>query len=83
MTSFEKDKRDKLRRMIFLRIFNAIGMVAWRPDGYGGAKQYMRMIHPLNWIWLFVAIVYAVFMQGVPSTISDFRGMMRNEMVLW
>lgn len=80
---FATVKREKLARLPLLRVASALGMVAWRPDSYEIAKQHLRMLHPLSWIWLCVMLIYAVLAQGIPRTISDFRELMVKEMVLW
>lgn len=79
--TFEETKRRKLQRMIVLRIMNALGMVAWHDDGYGEAKQYLRLIHPLAWVWILIAAIYGIFAQGVPETIKDIRDSIKYDTV--
>lgn len=79
--TFKEAKARKLKRMIVLRIFNALGMVAWREDSYGDAVQYLRMIHPLTWVWIVVMTLVGIFAQGIPDTYSDMRHIWRRELV--
>lgn len=78
--TYEETKQRKLKRMLALRIMNAIGMIAWH-DVDGEAKQMLRLIHPLTWVWMVVMAAYAVAMQGVPDTISDLRHSLKYECV--
>lgn len=83
MTSFEKDKAAKLKRQPLLWIFNAIGMVAWRDDGYGGAKQNLRRVHPLSLVWLLAMTLGAVVTIGIPETIKELKSAWKGETVWW
>jgi hypothetical protein len=78
---FEETKRRKLKRMLALRIANAIGMIAWRDDGYGEAKQHLRLIHPLTWFWVVSMVVYGFVLQGVPETIKDIGYILKHDCV--
>ena len=57
MNSFQKDRAAKLKRIVPLRIINALGMIAWREDRYGCAEQKIRMLHPLSWLWTIILIL--------------------------
>ena len=82
MTRFEQDKAAKLKRILPLRIMNAIGMIAWRGDRYGCAEQKIRILHPLSWPWIIAMILFAVVMHGV---IEVWEGIKRlpEDMVWW
>lgn len=79
--TFKEAKARKLKRMIVLRIFNALGMVAWREDGCGDAVQHLRIIHPLTWVWVVVMTLVGIFAQGIPETYRDMRDIWRRELV--
>lgn len=83
MITFEQDKQRKLKRQLGLRFMNAIGMVAWSPSKYGGATQYLRLLHPLTWVWVVVMFIYGVFVQGIPDTCSDILYCLKHEAVIW
>lgn len=78
---YEETKQRKLKRLLGLRIANALGMIAWRDDGYGEAKQMLRLIHPLTWVWVCVMFVFGSVMQGVPETVSDIRYCLQHDCV--
>lgn len=82
MNHFEQDRADKLSRILGLRIINALGMVAWREDRYGGAEQKIRMLHPLSWIWVITVILAGVVMYGVVEIWGEAKNL-RNDMVWW
>ena len=82
MTNFEKDRAAKLKRMPMLRIMNAIGMIAWREDRYGGAEQRLRMLHPLSWPWVIALVLFAVVMHGVIEVWKEIKRL-PEEMVWW
>ena len=79
--TFEETKARKLHRKPVLRVFNAIGMVAW-VDEYGEAAQRLRLIHPLSWVWLVVMASYGIVAQGIPETVKDLRYCLKHETVL-
>jgi hypothetical protein len=79
--TFEETKRRKLKRMLGLRIMNMLGMIAWRDDGYGEAKQHLRLVHPLTWIWIVAMALYGILMQGIPETISDISDSLKYDCV--
>lgn len=79
---FVKNKTAKLKRMVGLRIFNLLGMVAWRNDS-GDANQLLRLLHPLTWVWIGVAFFTAMILQGVPSSMKDLVYCIKNETVWW
>ena len=81
--SFKDYKAEKLKRMLGLRIMNMLGMVAWREDTYGDAKQYLRLLHPLTWIWIILATIFGILAQGIPSTIDDLRATWKEDTLIW
>lgn len=81
--TFEETKRRKLNRMLGLRIMNALGMIAWRADEYGEAKQYLRILHPLSWPWFIGMILFAVVMYGGIEVWQELKTFWRNEWVWW
>lgn len=76
-------KKKKLKSKPFLRILNMLGMVSWKKDEYGDAIQYLRLCHPLSWVWLFVVLIVSVFSQGIPSTIKELKYVFKEETVIW
>jgi hypothetical protein len=82
MDYFEQDKADKLKRLIGLRIANALGMVAWRANGYGGASQKLRMLHPLSWFWVAV-VLFAIVAHGVIEVWKERKTLWRDQCVWW
>ena len=82
MTNFELSKADTLKRMPMLRIMNAIGMIAWREDRYGGAEQRLRMLHPLSWPWVIALVLFAVVMHGVVEVWEEIKRL-PEDMVWW
>ena len=82
MTNFELSKADTLKRMPMLRIMNAIGMIAWREDRYGGAEQRLRMLHPLSWPWVIALVLFAVVMHGVIEVAKEIKRL-PEDMVWW
>lgn len=82
MTLFEQDRADKLKRIVGLRIINALGMVAWHEDSYGYARQKIRMLHPLSWVWVSVALVVIVVMYGIVEVCKEAKHL-RDDMVWW
>ena len=83
MTRFEEDKADKLKRILPLRIMNALGMIAWQEDSYSCAEQRLRRLHPLSWVWLLVMTLAALVMIGVPETVKDVKRAIREDTVWW
>jgi len=79
--TFEEYKRRKLKRMLGLRIMNALGMVAWREDAYNDAEQRLRLLHPLSWPWIAILALYSIFAQGVPDTLKELKYAIKNETV--
>ena len=82
MTNFELSKADTLKRMPMLRIMNAIGMIAWREDRYGGAEQRLRMLHPLSWPWVIALVLFAVVMHVVIEVWEEIKRL-PEDMVWW
>ena len=82
-SSMEKDKAAKLKRLVGLRIMNAIGMIAWHQDSYGGATQMLRLVHPVSWVWISALVLYSVVIQGVPDTVRDLKYIFSKETVWW
>lgn len=83
MNRFEESKADTLSRLPVLRFMNAIGMIAWRDDRYGGAEQRLRMVHPLSWPWLIVMVLFAVIMHGAVEVWPELKTLWRNQCVWW
>ena len=81
--TFEETKQRKLQRLLGLRIMNWLGMVSWIDGGDGEAKQMLRLVHPLTWVWLVSVSTFGIFMQGVPDTVSDVKYAFKHETVLW
>ena len=79
--TYEETKQRKLKRMSGLRIMNTLGMIAWADDGYGEAKQFIRLTHPLAWFWIAAMLTYGVFVQGVPDTVRDIRYSLKYDTV--
>lgn len=82
MTIFEKDKAAKLKRIIPLRIMNAIGMIAWREDRYGCAEQKLRMLHPLSWPWVVLLLIAGILLHGLIEVVKEAKNL-RDELVWW
>jgi len=83
MTEFEKTKKDTLQRLFVLRIMNALGMIAWRDDRYGGAEQRLRMLHPLSWLWLIVGVLFAVVIHIAVEVAKGVKTTWRDDCVWW
>lgn len=81
--TFETDKRRKLKRMLELRIMNALGMIAWRRDTYGEAQQKIRLLHPLSLVWIVLMFLFGFVMCGVPETIRALSNSLNNDTVWW
>ena len=81
--TYEETKQRKLKRMLGLRIMNWLGMIAWHDDVYGEAKQHLRLIHPLTYVWIAVMFVYGSVMQGIPETVRDIGYSIKNDTVWW
>lgn len=79
--TFEELKARKLKRLIGLRIFNALGMVSWLETSNGDAKQRLRLVHPFTWVWFTVTVIFSIFAQGIPGTISDLKSVWEREVV--
>jgi hypothetical protein len=78
---FAKHKAAKLKRITGLRIMHYLGMVAWRPCEYDGAKQYLRLIHPLTVVWLVGMTLYGILSQGIPDTVQDIGHSLKHDTV--
>ncbi len=83
MDYFAEDKADKLARITPLRIMNALGMLAWQADGYGGASQKLRMLHPLSWPWVIVIVLVALVAHGVINVWKELKTVWRTDCVWW
>ncbi len=83
MNTFEQDRAAKLKNKPFLRIFNALGMVAWRKDRYEQAEQCLRLLHPLSWAWFLIVATFGVLAYGVPTTKKEMQYNIKNETVWW
>ena len=82
MTRFEQDKAAKLKRLLILRVFNMLGIVAWREDRYNCAEQKFRIVHPLTWVVLIGFMLVGSVLQGVPEVIRTLRES-RDNFVWW
>lgn len=82
MSRFEQDRDAKLKRILGLRIINALGMIAWREDQWGCAQQKLRMLHPLSWVWFLVLVLLAVVMHGVVEVAKEIKRL-PEELVWW
>lgn len=83
MNLFQKDKAAKIKRMLGLRIANALGMVGWRSNDYNDAEPKFRLLHPLNWILIPVLTVIAMLCSGVPEAVREVRHFFRLDAVWW
>lgn len=83
MDYFAEDKANKLKRILPLRIMNALGMIAWHKDSYGCAIQKIRMLHPLSWLWAAVMILAAVVMHGLLEVSKELKTLWRDDCVWW
>jgi hypothetical protein len=83
MNRFEESKAATLNRLWALRIMNALGMIAWLEDRYGGAEQRLRMLHPLSWPWAVAVILLAFVMHGVIEVGKELKTFWRNQCVWW
>lgn len=83
MTRFETDKAAQLKRLIVLRISNAIGMVGWRENQFACAEPKFRMIHPFNWVIIPMLILASVLLQGIPETIRETKRLFARDAVWW
>lgn len=83
MTGFEEDKAKKLNRILGLRILNFLGVIAWKEGKYNDANQYLRLLHPISWIWMIAFALLGILAQGIPETIRDFKEAWRNAIVWW
>lgn len=83
MNRFEESKADTLNRLFWLRIMNAIGMIAWRDDRYGGAEQRLRMLHPLSWVWMVLAILIGIVLHGIIEVWAEIKNTLRRDCVWW
>ena len=82
MNHFEEDRAAKLKRIVPLRIMNALGMIAWQEDQWGCAEQKLRILHPLSWPWILVLVIAAVVMHGVVEVAKEIKRL-PEEMVWW
>ena len=80
-STFEETKKRKLKRLLTLRIFNMLGMVAWLADEYGEANQKFRLVHPLVWVWILFIVVFGMLWQGIPQTFKDIRYSIKHDTV--
>jgi hypothetical protein len=83
MDYFAEDKADKLNRLLGLRIMNNLGMIAWQADGYGGASQKLRMLHPLSWPWTVAVVLFAIVAHGVIEVWKELKTLWRDQCVWW
>jgi hypothetical protein len=82
MNYFEQDKADKLKRLVALRIMNALGMIAWR-ERHSCAEQKIRMLHPLNWVYVPCMFVAMGVIYGLLEVYKEGKNLIRNDCVWW
>ena len=82
MTRFEQDKAAKLKRLLTLRVFNMLGIVASREDRYNCAEQKFRIIRPLTWVFMVGFVLVGSVLEGVPEVIRTLRDS-RDNFVWW
>jgi hypothetical protein len=91
---FEQDKADKLKHHRGLRVMNALGMIAWckgnchkyganNEHTYCEAKEKIRLLHPLSWLWLFGVILGAIVLYGIVEVAKEVKLLIRDETVWW
>jgi len=81
--TFEDCKKRKLDRKVGLKIMNFLGMVKWKPCNYNGARQYLRRLHPLTWVWFSVVVVGGILMYGYFEVKSEVGSMIKDDTVWW
>lgn len=80
---FKEDKKDKLKRLIGLRIMNMFGMISWRENKYQGADQKIRLLHPFSWVWLLLVLSFGIIAYGVIEVFKEFKDLWKHETVWW
>ena len=83
MSSFEQDKSGKLKRLIALRVMNALGMIRWQKDRYGCAQQQLRLLHPLSIPYLVIMVAAGVILHGVVDVWKELKELWRTECAWW
>lgn len=81
--TYEEAKQRKLKRLVGLRIMNALGMVKFKEDKYGGAKQHLRRLHPLTWLWIILLLLFEVLLYGYNLIRTDFKQTWKEDTVWW
>jgi len=81
--TYEEHKRQKLKRMWQLRLMDWLGMVSWRKTQYNGARQYLRRLHPLVWVWALASWVIYSLAYGFLGTSKDLKSVWTEETVWW
>jgi hypothetical protein len=80
---FEEDKKEKLDRLIGLRIMNFLGMISWKESIYQGADQKIRLLHPFSWIWILLVVSFGIIAYGIIEVSKEFKDLWKNETVWW
>jgi len=58
-------------------------MVAWHKDALGGAKQKLRILHPLGTVWLILMILIYTLWYGISTVSKDLPYLIREDTVWW
>jgi len=81
--TFEEDKQRTLNRIKALRVMNYLGMVAWHEGNLGGAKQKIRILHPLGLVWFTLMILFYTVWYGVSTVFQELPHVMSEDTVWW
>jgi hypothetical protein len=81
MNVFQQTKKAKMDRMPLLRIFTLLGIITWVEGRGQEAKQKIRLINPLSWVWILAVFLYRIVASGVPSAIRDIKTCFEEESV--
>jgi hypothetical protein len=80
METFKADKSALLKKSNLLRIMNYIGMIAWNEDDYGDAKEKLRLIHPLTWLYILCVILGSI-LEFWAKMFGDLKETLKNDTV--
>lgn len=83
MCNFQDDKARKLKRLLGLRLMNYLGMIAWQETKYKEARQNLRRLHPLVWIWAVFCFLAYGLAYGFIEVFSEFKTIWKEETVWW
>lgn len=81
--SFEQKKKEKLERLPLARLMNLLGVLSWQETEYKDAEPFIRLIHPLSWVWIVAVFISGIIMQGIPESIKDMKACIDSETVWW